>query len=159
MNKLINKILKEATKDDDPFFQPKDISKRKEEKKKRQEELLSKIKLGLQNIKVAYENKNSSSESEKLFLKIFSKFHVNEKYDKTWDGYFLGNKDIKKICLFDLQYHRFWILYDHVWMIFRRRLNWNDDEIEGFMKNMLKEYFKLYEISPKSWMFPAFNTY
>lgn len=43
MNKLINKILKEATKNDDPFFKPKNVSKRKEELERQKEKFLSKI--------------------------------------------------------------------------------------------------------------------
>lgn len=79
----MNKMFKESDEtNDDPFFQPKDIEKREEEESKKREQLASKIESGLQNIKIAYENKKYESKEEEIFLKMFSNFHLSKKYNK-----------------------------------------------------------------------------
>lgn len=150
MHEFINKILKEAEKamNDDSFFKPKDIKKRMEGENKKRKELTSKIKLGLQNIKEAYENKDWNSEQEKLFLQIFFKLRLDEKYNKQWSGYFLKDENNTKKCSFNLKDDRFWCSYEYVWEFFSREFRWNYDEIQQFMKQMLKEHFKLYEFTP-----------
>lgn len=146
MNRLINKILKEA-KEDDLFFQPKDISGRDEKLKRQREDILQKIELGLENIKVDYENKNWWSGEEKLFLQIFSEFHLDKRYDKFYEGYVLKNKKGRRTCTFNLKYHEFWVSYDHIWTIFGKKFDWDYIEMQSFVEDMLKKHFKVNEFT------------
>lgn len=130
---------------DDPFFQSKNIEKRLEE---RQREIVTKIQSGLQNIENDYGNEDWDSEAKKMFLEIFSKLHLNEKYNKNWNGYFLKNESNKRRCFFNLEYDRFWVSYDDIWRIFEERFCWEYNKIQRFMKTMLNEHFKLNGFTP-----------
>lgn len=154
MSKLINKILKEAQKDD-PFFQPKDlkskakeIKKQKREEKKRIEklkvEISHKMKLGIKNIKYDYENKKWKTKKEELFLEIFSEFNLDIYYSKTHHTWILKDRNGEIMSTFNLEYNEFWV-YDNVWIIFESGFRWEGDGATSFMKNMLKKYFKLNE--------------
>lgn len=146
MNRLIDKILNEAKEmNDDPFFQPKNIEERGEERRK---EIIKKIKLGLQNIRKDYKNKDWDSLEEKLFLKLFSKFYLSINHNKIYD---LRSKNDKIMCGFDLQYYYFWVSYKFVWSVFEKRFNYEDDEIKSFINDMLKKHFKLKEFTPKEY--------
>lgn len=61
MYKFVNKILKETNiennTDNDSFFQPK-IKEREKKLKEGRKENLNKIKIGLQNVKITYQNKD-----------------------------------------------------------------------------------------------------
>lgn len=157
MNKFISEILKETKEiNDDPFFQPKDIQKRNEEERKKRKEILSKIEIGLQNIKIFYENKNYNSEEEGLFLEIFSKLHVNKRYDKRLKRYFLKDESDINICFFDLKNDVFWSSYDCIWKILVKKFHWKYDEIQYFMKVMLNEHFKLNKFTPRMNLWTGF---
>lgn len=166
MNKLINKILaeskskdlREAAESDDPFFQPKDILKRVEERKNRrkkekekQREVLSKIELGLQNIKVAYENKKWESRREELFLQIFFKFHLQGTYNAKYKTWILLNEKNIKVGCFYVKTERLYISYNHVVKAFADEENkwsekrWGVKKFKSFIKRMLDKYFKLNE--------------
>lgn len=136
---------KNRIQNDDQFFQPKDISKREERINAQHEEFLLKIKVGLQNIKQDYKNKNWDSKEEKLFLEVFSKFSLHLTYEWAFDRYYLKNRNNKVRCFFDLKHNIFWFSYDHVQSIFRRQFKWQHYEVQFFMKSMLDKYFKLYE--------------
>lgn len=137
MNKFINKTLKEA-KEDDSFFQPKDIERRLEE---RQREIVSKAESGLENIKIAYQNKKWNSEEEKSFLEIFSKLHLNKINDKEAKYYFESEQN-EVMCLLDLENNNFVISYDYIWLTKKKciqlGIRWEYDEI----KSMINKYFK-----------------
>lgn len=158
MNKIIYKILTESKRkdlieaqnmEDDSFFQPK-TKKRDRESRKRRKEISSKIKLGLQNINIAYENKNWESKEEKTFLQIFSRFHL----DKKDTDYFLKYENGETKCLFDLQNDFFYVSEDYIWQPFSDELDWKYFETKSFIKNMLWKYFKLddFMVMRSEWM-------
>lgn len=147
MDKFINKILKESEEniDDDPFFHPKDIQKKDEEIKRKCSEFLLKIKSGLRNIKISYENKNWELKEEKMFLKMFSNFHLNDVYDEQYKGYILLDEENIKMCVFDLENRLFSMSHEYIWLIFRRKFKYTYSETKLFMEQMLRKYFELYE--------------
>lgn len=102
----------------------------------------------MQSIKIVYKSKNWDSKEEKLFLKIFCTLHLIEEYNRHWNGYLLKNENNGNACFFDLKNDIFWSSYDDIWGVFKKRFHWNYDEVQQFMKNMLKIHFKLYEFTP-----------
>lgn len=150
MSEFINNMLGESEENmnDDPFFRPKDMKKREKEEERKRKEILSKIQSGLQNIKISYENKNWDSKKEKLFLQIFSKFHSDGIYNEKYDEYSLQDKNNKINCVFNLKNEIFWISYGN-WLFFEKMFDRGYIEIQSFMKQMLNNYFKLYDLTPK----------
>ena len=153
MNKFIDKILREAEDSSDDFFQPKHVEKRKEDFKrefdKKKRGALSKLIKGLEEIKIVYKNKDWKDEKERLFLELFSKLHVDAKFYKSdyRYGYFLSDSNDIKTCFYDLKSNRFWIDYASIWRVFETRFDMNDDDIQSFIDKLLKEHFKLYDVT------------
>lgn len=147
MNKFIGKILKEATKNDDSFFQAK-TKTRDKEFERRQKEVFAKIKNGVQSIQAAYKSKSWETKEEELFLRIFSNIHLVKKYSKYWNGYIFQdeNKNEPK-CSFNLKEKTFTVSYYDVWKTLSQKFDWKYGEIETFLKRMLNKYFKLNEFT------------
>ena len=150
MNKFISNILKENDENIDDFFKPKNLKSREERHLKEIQEFPSKITASLSKIKSDYENKKWDSKPEKLFLELFSKLHVDEKYDENHEGYYLANNENKIRGFFSFKYQEFFISYDYIWVIFEERFLWNYDEIQSFTKDMLNEHFKLNGFTPRT---------
>ena len=99
MNNFANKILREAEDSSDDFFQSKHIEKRKEdfekELDKKKKEAIYKLAKGLEEIKIAYKNKNWKDEKEQLFLKLFSRLYVDDAFyqDEYRYGYCLSDSN------------------------------------------------------------------
>ena len=157
MNKLIDKILKEAEDSSDDFFQSKHINKREEELDKqikvKKKEALIKLKNGIKEIRIAYKGKGWRSDSEILFLELFSKLHVDTKlYQNEYGyGYYLLDKTNKETCSYNIKDDIFWIEYETIWKIFNTQLNMNYYDIKTFIKNMLDKYFNLHNVVPHSY--------
>ena len=149
MNDFINKILKEVEDSSDEFFQSKHVNKRKEKAKRAEREVLVKLKNGIEKIKMSYNNKNWKNEKEELFLKLFSKLHVDSKlYQNEYIyAYFLADSDNKVRCFYDLRSNRFWIDYASIWNVFRKQFNINYRDTQSFVNMLLREYFKLYDVT------------
>ena len=153
MRNFINKILKEAESFSDDFFQSKHVNKRKEEFEKelskRKIETLSKIIKGLKGVRIAYDNNNWSDDKEKLFLELFSKLHVDDKFfhNKYEYGYFLLDSSNFRKCSYDLKNNVFWISYSSIWRVFETRFDMSFHDIQSLMNDLLKEHFKLYDIT------------
>lgn len=147
MHKFINKILNEAEDiNDDPFFKPKDLDKKQRDiikKNDKAKAFLSKIKIGLHNVKKSYENKRWESEEEELFLEIFSELSFNGYYSNTYEGYSLVNKYGNWRCIFNLRNNIFWFSYKHIGSFFYRKFYWGHNEINSFIEQMFNKYFKL----------------
>jgi hypothetical protein len=133
----------EEFNDNNDFFKPKGIKQRIKKQEEERKILCSKIELGLENIRTAYKNKEWKSEPEKLFLEIFSKFSLDKEYDKNWEGCYLLDGDNKRRVFWDLKHYDFCLSYGYIWDIFQNKFDWNYDEVQSFMKDMLNEYFKL----------------
>lgn len=150
MNKIINQILTESKLKktegqmyDDSFFQPKNIKKRDEEIKDMREIFVTKIKLGLQNIKREHKNKDFKSIQEESFLQIFSTLCLDKNYDKKPNGYFLENERTIKRCFFDLSHHTLALSYP-IWIDhFDDLFSSNIEKFRYFIEKMLEKYFKL----------------
>lgn len=116
MSQLINKILKEATKNDDSFFRPKDISKREKEYRR---QVLYEMEIGLKNIKLIYKNKDKSAtwkwkkKAEKIFIQEFSKLHLNSEEIENY--ILLLNSDDKVLAFVDLKKRFFGVSYKEIW--------------------------------------------
>jgi len=149
MSKFINKILKESEENIDDFFKPKNLNSREEKFEKEKQEILDKIKIGLSKVKADYGNKNYHSESEKLFLELFSKLHVDKNYDEKYEGYYLKNDRNERICFFDLKYEELDVSNAYVWSVFETEFQWNYNKTRSFMKDMLNEHFKLNGFTPR----------
>ena len=151
----INKkvVLREAEDSSDDFFQSKHVNKRKgnfeKELDKKVRKTLPKLTKGIEEIKIAYNNKNWSDDKEKMLLELFSKLHVNNKLYKSnyIYGYYLLDSNNKKRCFYDLKSDYFYIDYDSIWRVFKRQFNINYDDIQSFVNNLSKKYFKLYDVT------------
>ena len=117
MSSFIDKILREAEDSSDDFFQSKHVNKRREIIKKKnmrkRNKSLSELKVGLENVKVAYNNKDWRNDEERYFLTLFSKLHVDNKFYKSKyeEGYCLLNYNNNKECIHDLLTDNFFINY------------------------------------------------
>ena len=155
MNKLVNKILREAEDSSDDFFQSKHVNKRKEdikreyEKKKR--EARYKLIKGLNNIKIALKSRNWESETERYFLILFSRLYVDKKFFENafHCEYYLLNKHDKVVCLYNIKYDEFYVDNDSIWKKFEDIFFMRYTEIQAFMNKMLEKHFKLYDILTK----------
>ena len=153
MSRFVNNILKEAEDSSDDFFQSKHINKRFEDLKKELEkkkiEIPSKLTKDLERIRISYKNKNWKDEKEELFLKLFSKLHVDDAFykDKYRYGYYLLDSNDKRKCFYNLKNNKFWIDYDSIWIVFEIRFDMYYYDIQSFMDDMLKEHFKLYDVT------------
>ena len=160
MNNL-TKIISTETKDSsDDFFQSKHINKRKEEFKKQEEierylmlkkqkEALPKLLQGIDRIKIAHHVESWKDEREKLFLELFSKLHVDDKFfqnDYRY-GYFLLDEYSNKRCFYNLKTDYFRIYYDSIWKIFETQFNMNFHDIQSLMNELLIRHFKLYDVT------------
>jgi len=146
---FIKNIIKESEENVDDFFKPKNLKSREEKRLKEYQVSLFKVKTGLSKIKYDYENENYHSEHEELFLNIFSKLHVHEdiRYYERYAGCLLMNNKNEARCLFDFEYHIFYILFEHIWLAFRDKFNWDYDHIKKFLKEMLNSYFQDQELT------------
>lgn len=70
---------------------------------------------------------------------------MNKKYSEYWKGYVLENKNNKIMCVLNLKNDIFRISYEYIWSIFMHELSWQYYDVQLFMKDMLDNYFKLYE--------------
>ena len=155
-NEYMNNVLREAEDSSDDFFQSKHINKRKIDfsnaMRKRQEESISKLKNGLYKIRIAYQDSIWRSEEEKLFLKIFSRFHLNETLRvylrcNQYDGFFLLDEHNNMECFYSLVYDELWVDYYMIWQKFCFQLQTNRyDIIHKFMNEMIKEYFEMSDV-------------
>lgn len=154
MNKFIKKILKEADDYSDDFFQSKHVNKRREERNKqikvKKKEALIKLKTGLKKIKVAYKSENWEDEREKLFLELFSKLHVDDKFyrDKNRYGYHLLDSNNIKRCFYDLERNTFWIDSRYIWgklNVLQTQLTGRRTGTQSLINELLRKYFKLYD--------------
>jgi hypothetical protein len=151
MNKLIKHIileLEEESSFNNDFFKPKGIEQRKQKQIEERKEFLIKIESGLKNIKIAYQNKDWDSEPERLFLEIFSKFHLDKEYDENWKGYFLLDGNNERRVYWELESHIVWLSRDYIWKIFEKLFKWDYRETQSFIKNMLNEHSKLGSFTP-----------
>ena len=148
MSKFIDNILKEAEDSSDDFFQSKHVNKRREELKSYENKALAKLKNGLENIKIAYGNKDWKDEKEEAFLKLFSELHVNERhYDDFEYGYYILDKNNNDVCFYNLKNNIFSISFSSIWSVFRIGFVMKNRDVQLFMNNMLKKYFKLYKVT------------
>lgn len=104
---------------------------------------------GLKEIKIVYKNEDWKDKRENLFLELFSKLHVDEKFyhSKFRDGYYLLNENNDRRCLYDFKNDNFWLSYRSVWRAFKLRFDMNYDDIQSFMNKKLRKYFKLYNVT------------
>lgn len=148
----------EITKEDssDYFFQSKHINRRKEEFEKQLElkmrKVHSKLENGLSKIINAYNNRDWINDEEKLFLELFSELHVDDTFHgiTIYYGYYLLSDNDVKACFYDLENDIFVESYGSIWSIFMIQFNVNYNDIQLFMKEMLKKYFKLYDATALS---------
>ena len=153
MNKFINNILKEAENSSDDFFQSKHISKRKKDFEKglakKKKEAVYKLTKGLEEIKLSYDNKDWKDDKEELFLELFSRLHADKRfYQSNFQyGYCLLDENDDKICFYEFKNDNFWISYHSVWNAFNLQFVMTYHEIRTFMSDMVKKYFKLYNIT------------
>jgi hypothetical protein len=145
MNKFIKNIILESEEfnDKNDLFKPNGLNKRRQKQEEERKNFLSKINLNLKEIKIAYQNENWKSNPEKLFLRFFSQFHLDKKYDEFWNGYFLLDENNKRRIAWDLKNHVFYISYHDIWQIFKEQFKWNYNKIQNFMRKMLEEHFNL----------------
>lgn len=129
--------------DDDLFFRPKDVSKRDDEIKSKRRDAIRKIKLGLKNIEKDSENENWESKEERLFLQIFSNFHLSKIYNKRHCEYCFKNENNNVTAYFDLKCNYFYVSNDHVWVLFEEMYLLDDQEIHSFLERMIRKYFEM----------------
>lgn len=143
MNRLVNKILKE-TKEDDPFFQAKNIEsriqKRNEELKEEQSKLMRKVKIGLKKMRYNYENEIVSEQKEQMFLQYFLNLHPHKNISST--HIFLKNDKNVTLCYFDLINEKFHIDYYGIWTMIKFTFDLTYFQTREFMNDMLIKYFK-----------------
>lgn len=107
----------EENMNDDPFFQPK-TQRREEEEEEKLKEIMSKVELGLLEIKLAYKKSKQNSKLKELFLNSFSKLHINKIYDEKYHGFFLLNENNVEMCFFDLRFYQFYVSYGYICVLF-----------------------------------------
>lgn len=149
MNKLIDKILKEAEDFSDDFFQSKHVNKRSEEFNKKSQEILLKLKSGLNKIKADYDNQNWKDEEERLFLKLFSNLHIdNNIYIKRTAGrYYLLDRKNNNVGHYSLKNNTFYVSHYNIYSKFYIIFNMNKITFISFIANMLEKYFSLCNLS------------
>ena len=145
MSDLSNsRIIRVGDDESDEFFVSKHVNKRREEYESMKLETFSKLVNGLKNVIIDYKHEIWKDGKEKLFLELFSKLHVNNKFHQNIYncGYYLSDKR-KSICFYDLKSNTFWIDYDSIWKLFYEQFDMNYNDIQSLMRNILTERFKL----------------
>ena len=151
--RIASKTLSDAANSSDDFFQSKHINKRREERnkelEKKKEEVIYKLTKGLEEIKTAYKSKDWKDEKEKLFLELFSGLHVDKALNQYEyrHGYYLSDLNDMKRCFYDLESNNFWMCYQSIWRVFELQFNMDYRDAQSFVKDMLKEHFKLYDVT------------
>ena len=147
MNKFIYKILREAEDSSDDFFQSKHLEKRKIDIDNKNSKILLALKSGLKNVKKAYNNKRWTDEKEELFLKLFSKLRVDNKFYDEEEGFYgagfflLNNRTNNKLCFYSLYKSVFCINYTHIEKEIAITFNMNTNETTSFLLFMIEKYF------------------
>lgn len=136
LNNMINNVH------DDLFFKPKNIRKRDEEVKKHHKELLMKVKLDLQNMKMNYENKNWESEEEKLFLLMFHKYHLVKEYDKNQTWQYLQDENNIYVCCFNCENNNFYAYSKAIWPFFTGKSYDELKIVRVIIEFMMQKHFK-----------------
>ena len=152
MNRFINKILSEAEDSSDDFFQSKHVNKRNEDIKKKLDDKRSKgpyiLTSGLERIKIAYKNEDWKDDKEKLFLELFSELRVRKRLfkNKYYYGFCLLDANNNITCIYDIKLDAFRIDHRSIWNEFYFIFDMKDDDIQTFINDMLKKYFKLHDV-------------
>jgi hypothetical protein len=146
---LIRKILLESEEDnfsENDFFKPKKIEQRTKRREEERKEFLPKIILGLKNIKTAYQNKNWENKKEELFLEIFSKFHLNKKFDDEFVGYRLLDQSDHLTAILGVNSSETYLSIEYVWDAFEsksKEFSREPRKLQLFIKSLFKKYFKI----------------
>lgn len=144
MKSITDNILSESENSSDAFFQNKHLNKREEEFRSNNIVFFNKLKDGLQKIKEDYKDKKWKNEYERLFLKMFSKVHIDEEFCDKCYGYLLSDENSTRKCLYLFKNDRFFINYHSDWNIFTAGLQMKYYEAEAFISGMLLKYSKMY---------------
>lgn len=139
-------LIKENSSDD--FFQMKHLRKREDEKNSKYAEIFDKLKEGLEKVKVSYISNDWGSTEERLFLELFSKFHVANWcfYYRNAGGYLLLDDDDNATCVYTLQNNCLLAEYESINGTFIAKSKISCASKEKFFAEMLEKYFDIYDV-------------
>ena len=146
MNKFINKILREAEDSSDDFFQTKHVNKRNKDFKRREIEVLHELKKGLSKMMITYNNRDWKDEEEKIFLDIFTEFHIDKEihYSPIYRGYCLLDQFGELAADYNMINNVFWISSRVILEVFKRSsIITEQRQITFIIYEMLNKYFNL----------------
>lgn len=143
--------------DSDDFFQSKHIVKRFADREEKKTIIFSKIQNGLESIKTSYANELWDNEDEKIFLEIFSEFHLSNepKAVYTYSGWCIVSKSNNYRCFYDCVSDTLFVQYYLIILPLKDVLNATIDRVYSLVREMICKYFNLcsVNVTPSGVMF------